>query len=60
MAVKVLAQYCPQNHRCPSIRVCPVEALVQNGRQAPEVDEEKCIDCGKCVRYCPTGALQEA
>lgn len=48
---------CPQNHPCPSIRVCPVGALTQNGFDAPAVDEEKCIKCGKCVRFCPMRAL---
>jgi Fe-S-cluster-containing hydrogenase component 2 len=48
---------CPQNHPCPSVRVCPVGALVQRGYDAPSVDEEKCIKCGKCVRFCPMKAL---
>ena len=48
---------CPQNHPCPSVRVCPVNALSQKGFQAPEVDQEKCIQCGKCVRFCPKRAL---
>lgn len=48
---------CPQNHSCPAVRVCPVEALTQKGYEAPSVDMNKCIKCGKCVRYCPMGAL---
>ena len=42
--------HCPQNHPCPSVRVCPVGALTQSGFKAPNVDLEKCIRCGKCVR----------
>lgn len=48
---------CPQNHPCPSVRVCPVDALSQEGFSAPEVDMDACIRCGKCVRFCPMGAL---
>ena len=48
---------CPQNHPCPSIRVCPTGALTQKGFKAPDVDQDKCIHCAKCVRYCPMGAL---
>lgn len=48
---------CPQNHSCPSVRVCPVGALSQKGHNAPVVDMDKCIKCGKCVRFCPTKAL---
>jgi len=48
---------CPQNHRCPSIKVCPVGALTQKGYAAPAVDTEKCIRCGKCVKFCPKRAI---
>jgi Fe-S-cluster-containing hydrogenase component 2 len=51
---------CPQNHPCPSIRVCPVNAITQDGYNAPMVDEEVCIKCKKCVLYCPMGAIQAA
>lgn len=48
---------CPQNHTCPSVRICPVKALSQEGFNAPEVDNDKCIKCAKCVSYCPKHAL---
>ena len=48
---------CPQNHPCPSVKVCPVGALKQKGFDAPTVDMEKCIKCGKCVKFCPMRAL---
>ena len=58
MSIKVNNNRCPQNHPCPSLRVCPVGALTQVGYGAPIVDKDKCTDCGKCVRYCPMGALE--
>jgi len=58
MAVKVIVEKCPQNHPCPAVTVCPVNALKQDGFAAPYVDESICIDCGKCVRVCPMGALK--
>lgn len=48
---------CPQNHHCPAVKVCPVGALSQNGFEAPTVDQEKCIKCGKCSNFCPKKAL---
>lgn len=48
---------CPQNHACPAVRVCPAGALVQQGFRAPTVDADKCVRCGKCVRFCPMRAL---
>lgn len=57
MSLKVINHRCPQNHKCPAVMVCPVDALSQDGVGAPIVDNEKCIDCGKCTYVCPTGAL---
>lgn len=48
---------CPQNHPCPSVKVCPVGALSQKGFKAPIVDMSKCIQCGKCVKFCPMRAI---
>jgi len=48
---------CPQNHPCPSVRICPVGALTQYKFEAPKVDLNKCVKCGKCVKLCPTRAL---
>ena len=50
-------QRCPQNHPCPSVKVCPVGALTQAGYEAPTVAQDQCIQCGKCVRFCPRMAL---
>lgn len=57
-SLTVVKSRCPENHPCPSIRVCPVGALTQRGYAAPTVDVEKCIKCGKCVMACPRRALQ--
>jgi len=55
--IRINKHRCPQNHPCPSVRVCPVQALSQVGYGAPVADMDKCIKCGKCVRYCPMGAI---
>ena len=48
---------CPQNHPCPAVKVCPMGALSQKGYEAPCIDAEKCIRCGKCSDFCPKNAL---
>lgn len=53
----VKTKRCPQNHHCPSVKVCPVGALAQKGYAAPDIDMDKCIKCGKCVKFCPMRAL---
>lgn len=58
MNISVDKNRCPQNHPCPSIKVCPVGAIGQNRFDAPTIDQEKCISCMKCVKYCPMGAIQ--
>lgn len=60
MAIVIDKHRCPRNHPCPSIRVCPTGALLQNGFDAPVVKHEKCIMCGKCVSFCPMQAIKEA
>ncbi len=57
MAINVNKKRCPQNHPCPAVRVCPVNAINQVGFAAPTVDQNTCIDCGKCIRYCPMGVF---
>ncbi|MHC1719333.1 MAG: 4Fe-4S binding protein [Clostridiaceae bacterium] len=49
---------CPQNHKCPAVKVCPVGAIKQDGCSAPAIDFDTCIQCGKCVSFCPMGAIQ--
>ena len=57
MAVTIDKGRCPQNHICPALGYCPVGALSQDGYNAPVIDADKCIDCMKCVKICPQGAL---
>ncbi len=55
--IEVNSLACPQNHRCPLLQVCPVNAISQQGYGLPVIDEEKCIECGKCIRFCPMSAV---
>jgi Fe-S-cluster-containing hydrogenase component 2 len=48
---------CPENHPCPSVKVCPTDALSQQRFEAPQVNMDHCIQCGKCVKFCPMQAL---
>jgi ferredoxin len=50
--VTVNPSRCPQNHPCPSLRVCPTNAITQQGYGAPQIDMDKCIDCGRCAMSC--------
>lgn len=38
--------------------ICPTKAIYmkydEGGFLVPEIDDEKCVHCGKCVRQCPT------
>lgn len=60
MKIIVNEKKCPQNHKCPSIAVCPVAAITQTNIYAlPVVDNDKCIVCGECMKFCPKGAFEE-
>lgn len=58
MQIIVDKNRCPQNHPCPAVKVCPVNALNQNGFDAPTIDQEKCIICKNCVMYCQSGQFR--
>ncbi|MCK4609246.1 MAG: 4Fe-4S binding protein [Gammaproteobacteria bacterium] len=50
---------CPQDHQCPAIACCPKKAISQYDFDLPVVDQDLCIGCKKCVKFCPKGAIQE-
>lgn len=60
MPIVVDKDRCPQNHRCPLIDLCPRQAISQVGFGLPQIDADKCIACGKCVRSCGMQAIYEA
>lgn len=60
MKIIVNKEKCPQDHKCPSIAVCPKNAISQKDNYSlPVVDNEKCILCGKCMKFCPKGAFEK-
>ena len=50
--ITVIKEYCPQNHPCPTVSVCPTGAITQKGYAAPQVDNDACIDCCRCTKSC--------
>jgi Fe-S-cluster-containing hydrogenase component 2 len=59
--IQVDDQLCPANHPCPVLRVCPTGAIKQKDfYSAPEIIEEKCVNCGKCTNLCPFNAFHYA
>jgi Fe-S-cluster-containing hydrogenase component 2 len=60
MRIVVDKNLCPQNHLCPAIKVCPVNAIKQDGFNLPIINENKCIKCKKCIMFCPMKAIKEA
>lgn len=61
MKLTVDKNKCPQNHKCPSVTICPKGAITQKDKHSlPEIDQDLCILCGKCIRSCPKGAFGES
>ena len=57
MAMIIDAVKCPQNHVCPLIKICPLEAISQNGIGLPEIDSDVCVECGECAVHCGMQAI---
>lgn len=60
--VKLVKDRCDSSPFCAAKRACPVGAIEfkKTGMLTGniEINEEKCIGCGKCVAVCPHGALE--
>lgn len=56
---KVVEEKCPKDHACPAVQICPESAITQDGYAAPVIDQNKCTQCGACIRFCPYRAFQK-
>ncbi|MFR9251035.1 MAG: 4Fe-4S binding protein [Alistipes shahii] len=50
---------CPQNTAADDPDLSRRRDLAK-GNALPEIDPEKCIECGKCVRHCGRQAVHKA
>ena len=51
--IEVREQFCPKNHPCPSVSMCPQGAIVQDDvSSAPRIDHDLCTECGVCTSTC--------
>lgn len=57
MAITIDPEKCPQNHICPLVAACPMQAISQEGGGLPAVDPELCVECGICVEKCKMKAV---
>lgn len=56
-------ELCDRSPGCPPIKICPVNAIYHEKTNflsyGPSiVNKDVCIGCGKCVNYCPRGAIK--
>lgn len=55
VSYSVLAEACKGCTAC--VRVCPVDAISGNRKEAHLIDDKKCIRCGACVETCRFDAI---
>lgn len=58
MGYYVSEALCPQSHTCPMMAECPVDAISQEGFNLPVIDQDECIECGKCAMICGKKAVK--
>lgn len=54
---------CDRSPGCPAIKVCPSKAISHKkagmfSYEVSVVDPHSCTGCGKCLNYCPRGAIK--
>ncbi|MCL2318084.1 MAG: 4Fe-4S binding protein [Methanomassiliicoccaceae archaeon] len=50
---------CPQDHKCPAIKICAQKAISQATiTSLPQIDPELCVMCRKCQKFCPKRAFE--
>ena len=61
MAVLINFKICDNANACGGVAACPTGALSWNeATQTIEIDNEKCLSCGRCEQECPIGAIAVA
>lgn len=58
MKIAVNREKCPQTHKCRNVKACPQGAVKQESGSLPQINEELCTLCGRCVKLCPKGAFE--
>ena len=54
---------CDHSPFCPAKRACVIGAITQQKSwffkaEVPEIDQGKCVGCGRCVDFCPHRAIK--
>ena len=54
---------CDHSPLCPAKRVCGLGAITQKTKwliiaDYPEINQDKCVGCGRCVDFCPHRAIK--
>ncbi len=57
MEILLITENCTLDHSCTAVKRCPGQALIQEAFNAPTIEKERCIICGRCVNACSKGVF---
>lgn len=54
---------CDHSPMCPAKKACHIGAITQKTKwffkaEIPEIDQDRCVGCGRCVNFCPQRAIK--
>ncbi len=59
MEILLKTENCAKHNVCAVVEKCPGRAVFKDSFPYPELAEDKCLKCGRCVNTCSNGVFNK-